>query len=75
MKRVIAILLCFLMSTHLVYGNNVIDEILSRKEQKTSNTNIDLKDKASPIQFTAFSYFGDTNIERIKANSDSLGQR
>ena len=42
---------------------------------KTSNTNIDLKDKASPIQFTAFSYFGDTNIERIKANSDSLGQR
>ena len=44
---------------------------------KTSNTNIDLKDKASPIQFTAFSYsyFGDTNIERIKTNSDSLGQR
>ena len=40
MKRVIAILLCFLMSTHLVYGNNVIDEILSRKEQKTSNTNM-----------------------------------
>ena len=40
-----------------------------------TNNNIDLKDKASPIQFTAFSYFGDTNIERIKANSDSLGQR
>ena len=40
MKRVIAILLCFLMSTHLVYGNNVIDEILSRKEQKTSNTDM-----------------------------------
>ena len=40
MKRVIAILLCFLMSTHLVYGNNVIDKILSRKEQKTSNTDM-----------------------------------
>ena len=40
MKRVIAILLCFLMSTHLVYGNNVIDEILSRKEQKTSNADM-----------------------------------
>ena len=42
---------------------------------KNTNGNITVKDKASTIKFTEFGYFGDADAIRIKANSDSIGQR
>ena len=42
---------------------------------KNTNSNITVKDKASTIKFTEFGYFGDADAIRIKANSDSIGQR
>ena len=42
---------------------------------KNTNRNITVKDKASTIKFTEFGYFGDADAIRIKANSDSIGQR
>ena len=42
---------------------------------KNTNGNITVKDKAFPIKFTEFGYFGDADAIRIKANSDSIGQR
>ena len=42
---------------------------------KNTNGNITVKDKASTIKFTEFGYFGDPDAIRIKANSDSIGQR
>lgn len=41
---------------------------------KATNNNINLKGKVTE-EFTPAGYYGDTNIVRIKANSDSLGQR
>ena len=41
---------------------------------KTANNNINLKGKVTE-EFTPAAYYGDTNVARIKANSDSLGQR
>ena len=41
---------------------------------KTANNNINLKGKVTE-EFTQAAYYGDTNVARIKANSDSLGQR
>ena len=41
---------------------------------KATNNNINLKGKVTE-EFTPASYYGDANIVRIKANSDSLGQR
>ena len=42
---------------------------------KNTNGNISVKDEAFPIKFTQFGYFGDADAIRIKANSDSIGQR
>lgn len=42
---------------------------------KNTNGNISVKDEAFPIKFTQFGYFGDADTIRIKANSDSNGQR
>ena len=42
---------------------------------KNTNGNISVKDEAFPIKFTEFGYFGDADAIRIKANSDSIGQR
>ena len=41
---------------------------------KATNNNINLKGKVTE-EFTPAAYYGDANIVRIKANSDSLGQR
>ena len=41
---------------------------------KTANNNINLKGKVIE-EFTSAAYYGDTNVARIKANSDSLSQR
>ena len=41
---------------------------------KTANNNINLKGKVTE-EFTPAAYYGDTNVARIKANSDSLSQR
>ena len=41
---------------------------------KTANNNINLKGKVTE-EFTPAAYYGDTNVARIKANSDSIGQR
>ena len=40
---------------------------------KTANNNINLKGKVTE-EFTPAAYYGDTNVARIKANSDSLRQ-
>ena len=42
---------------------------------KNTNGNISVKDEAFHIKFTQFGYFGDADAIRIKANSDSIGQR